>query len=117
MQQTVEMGRTSPDYAKAVECGVPPTQVVETKIYRRRWLVLAIFVLYSASNAMQWIQFSIIGNIIQDYYNVSSFAVDMTSMIYMITYIPFIFPASYLLDKFVSNPEKEFQNKSIKKFR
>lgn len=36
------------------------------------------------------------------YYDVSSFSVDMTSMIYMITYIPFIFPASYLLDRFVS---------------
>ncbi|XP_015108492.1 uncharacterized MFS-type transporter C09D4.1 [Diachasma alloeum] len=100
MQQTVEMGRTSSDYVKAVECGVPPTQVVETKIYRRRWLILSIFVLYSACNAMQWIQYSIIGNIIQVYYGVNSFAVDMTSLIYMITYIPFIFPASYLLDKF-----------------
>ncbi|KZC06596.1 Feline leukemia virus subgroup C receptor-related protein 2, partial [Dufourea novaeangliae] len=70
------------------------------KVYRRRWLILVIFILYSASNAMQWIQYSIIANIVMDYYKVSSFLVDMTSMIFMITYIPFIFPASYLLDKF-----------------
>ncbi|XP_017752984.1 PREDICTED: feline leukemia virus subgroup C receptor-related protein 2-like isoform X2 [Eufriesea mexicana] len=76
------------------------SQVIETKVYKRRWLILMIFVLYSASNAMQWIQYSIIENILMPYYNVSSFAVDMTSMIFMITYIPFIFPASYLLDKF-----------------
>ncbi|KOX80776.1 putative MFS-type transporter C09D4.1 [Melipona quadrifasciata] len=76
-------------------------QAIETKVYKRRWLVLMIFVLYSASNAMQWIQYSIIANIIMVYYNVSSFSVDMTSMIYMITYIPFIFPASYLLDRFM----------------
>ena len=79
------------------------SQAIETKVYKRRWLILMIFVLYSASNAMQWIQYSIIANIIMAYYNVSSFLVDMTSMIYMITYIPFIFPASYLLDRFVSS--------------
>ncbi|KAK0180912.1 hypothetical protein PV327_003243 [Microctonus hyperodae] len=73
---------------------------VETKLYRKRWLILGIFVVYSASNAMQWIQYSIISNIVTEYYHVSGFAVDMTSMIYMITYIPFIFPASYVLDKF-----------------
>ncbi|XP_043255366.1 feline leukemia virus subgroup C receptor-related protein 2-like isoform X2 [Colletes gigas] len=76
------------------------SQMVETKIYKRRWLILMIFVLYSASNAMQWIQYSIISNIVSSFYNVPSLAVDMTSMIFMITYIPFIFPASYLLDKF-----------------
>ncbi|XP_034177440.1 choline/ethanolamine transporter flvcr2a isoform X2 [Osmia lignaria lignaria] len=75
-------------------------EVLETKVYKRRWLILIIFVLYSSSNAMHWIQYSIIANIIMAYYSVSSFSVDMTSMIYMITYIPFIFPASYLLDRF-----------------
>ncbi|XP_014599674.1 PREDICTED: feline leukemia virus subgroup C receptor-related protein 1 isoform X4 [Polistes canadensis] len=49
---------------------------------------------------MQWIQYSIIANIVERYYKVTSVLVDLTSMIYMITYIPFIFPASYLLDKF-----------------
>ncbi|XP_076234624.1 choline/ethanolamine transporter flvcr2a isoform X2 [Calliopsis andreniformis] len=78
----------------------PLSQVVETKVYKRRWLILMIFVFYSASNAMQWIQYSIIANIVTSYYNVSSFTVDLTSMIFMITYIPFIFPASYLLDRF-----------------
>ncbi|XP_014599673.1 PREDICTED: feline leukemia virus subgroup C receptor-related protein 1 isoform X3 [Polistes canadensis] len=53
-----------------------------------------------ASNGMQWIQYSIIANIVERYYKVTSVLVDLTSMIYMITYIPFIFPASYLLDKF-----------------
>ncbi|XP_033228575.1 feline leukemia virus subgroup C receptor-related protein 2 [Belonocnema kinseyi] len=94
------MAKTAADYVKAIEGGIPPTQVVETKVYKRRWLILAIFVLYSTSNAMQWIQYSIIATTAANYYNVSTFAIDMTSMIYMIMYIPFIFPASYLLDKF-----------------
>ncbi|XP_026465994.1 uncharacterized MFS-type transporter C09D4.1-like, partial [Ctenocephalides felis] len=69
------------------------------KVYKRRWLILGIFVLYSAANALQWIQYSIIANIVQKYYGISSTLVDWTSMIYMIVYIPLIFPASWLLDK------------------
>ncbi|XP_058465771.1 heme transporter FLVCR2 [Malaya genurostris] len=75
---------------------VPPG---EFKVYKRRWLVLAIFVMYSASNALQWIQYSIIANIIQRYYDITSTWVDWTSMIFMILYIPLIFPASWILDK------------------
>lgn len=74
-------------------------QETEYKVYTRRWFMLIIFVLYSASNAFQWIQYSIIANVIMQYYNVTSTAVDWASMVYMVTYIPLIFPASYLLDK------------------
>ena len=69
------------------------------KLYRRRWLILFIFVLYSMSNAMQWIQYSIISNIISQFYNVDSYAVSWTSMVYMVTYVLLIFPASWFLDK------------------
>ncbi|XP_077299104.1 histamine transporter [Arctopsyche grandis] len=85
---------STPDAIKAM--GKAP----EYKLYKRRWLVLFIFVLYSASNAMQWIQYAIIADVIMDYYNTSSIWVDWTSMIFMITYIPLIFPASWMLDKF-----------------
>lgn len=71
------------------------------KLYKIRWLVLAIFVLYSASNSIQWIQFSIISDVIVKYYGVSTTWVDWTSMIYMVLYIPFVFPASYFLEKLV----------------
>ena len=77
-------------------------QEAECKVYKRRWLMLAIFVIYSTSNAMQWIQYSIITNVVMEYYGVASTWVDWTSMIYMITYIPLIFPGSWILDKWVS---------------
>jgi FLVCR family feline leukemia virus subgroup C receptor-related protein len=70
---------------------------LECRVYRRRWLMLAIFLLCSTSNAMHWLQFSIIANITMRYYNVSSTAVNWTSMIYMACYIPLVFPASWLL--------------------
>ena len=62
-----------------------------------RWLILFLFVMYSASNAFQWTQLVIITNILEKYYNVSTFAVSWTSLMFMVTYIPLIFPASWLL--------------------
>ncbi|XP_047984885.1 uncharacterized MFS-type transporter C09D4.1 isoform X2 [Leguminivora glycinivorella] len=76
-----------------------PTKKVEYKVTPNRYLMLGIFVFYSASNAFQWIQYSIIQDAVVKYYEVSSITVYWTSMIYMITYIPLIFPASWLLDK------------------
>lgn len=72
------------------------------QIYKIRWFVLALFVLYSASNSLQWIQFSIIADVVTEFYGVGYTAVNWTSQLYMVLYIPFIFPASYLLDKLVS---------------
>ncbi|XP_017773171.1 PREDICTED: uncharacterized MFS-type transporter C09D4.1-like [Nicrophorus vespilloides] len=74
-------------------------KIEKCKVYKIRWLVLAIFVVYSASNAMQWVQYSIISEVITNYYKVSTDWVNWTSMIYMVLYIPFIFPGSYILDK------------------
>lgn len=77
-------------------------QPTEYTVYPIRWLVLFVFVFYSASNSLQWVQYSIIQDAVVKYYGVSSIMVYWTSMIYMITYIPLIFPASWLLDKAVS---------------
>lgn len=72
------------------------------KVYKRRWIVLLIYILYSAINALQWIQYAIISNIIMKYYNISSVSVDWTSIIYMALYTPLVLPASYVVDKMVS---------------
>lgn len=72
---------------------------VSTRVYKRRWMIVFLFSVYSLSNAYQWIQYGIISNIIMKFYNVEAFAVDWLSMIYMLTYIPFIFPVTWLLDK------------------
>lgn len=73
--------------------------IEKIKVYKIRWLMLALFVGFSASNSIQWIQFSIIADVVVNYYGVSTNWVDWTSMIYMVLYIPFIFPGSYLLEK------------------
>ncbi|XP_047096660.1 feline leukemia virus subgroup C receptor-related protein 2 [Schistocerca piceifrons] len=69
------------------------------RLYARRWLMLAIFVLCSLSNSIQWIQYSVITNIVTEYYRVDSNAVNWTAMLYEVLYIPLIFPASWILEK------------------
>uniref|UniRef100_A0A914H242 Major facilitator superfamily (MFS) profile domain-containing protein n=1 Tax=Globodera rostochiensis TaxID=31243 RepID=A0A914H242_GLORO len=72
----------------------------QTRVYTKRYAILGMFILLSASNAMQWIEYSIIAHIISAYYGVSYSAVDWTSMIYMLTYMILMFPGSWFLEKF-----------------
>uniref|UniRef100_A0A8D3DY26 Feline leukemia virus subgroup C cellular receptor family, member 2a n=1 Tax=Scophthalmus maximus TaxID=52904 RepID=A0A8D3DY26_SCOMX len=70
-----------------------------TRLYRRRWVIVLLFSAYSLSNAYQWIQYGIISNIAVKFYSVDAFAVDWLSMVFMLTYIPLIFPVTWLLDR------------------
>lgn len=70
-----------------------------TKVYTRRWIVLAAFILFVASNISQWVQYCIISNIVSRYYGVSLLAVDWTSLLFMVAYVPLVFPMSYMMDK------------------
>ncbi|KAK3563779.1 hypothetical protein QTP86_034504 [Hemibagrus guttatus] len=78
---------------------VESAQERPTRLYRRRWLIVLLFSSYSLCNAYQWIQYGIISNILMQFYSVSAFAVDWMSMVYMLTYIPFVFPVTWLLDR------------------
>ncbi|XP_072313888.1 choline/ethanolamine transporter flvcr2a [Eucyclogobius newberryi] len=73
--------------------------LMETKLYKRRWLMLLIFSLCSMSNAFMWLQYSIISDIFMHFYSIDSLAIDWLSMIYFLTYIPFILPVTWMLDK------------------
>ncbi|XP_051252090.1 feline leukemia virus subgroup C receptor-related protein 2 isoform X2 [Dicentrarchus labrax] len=72
--------------------------MLETKLYKRRWLMLFVFSAYSMSNAFMWLQYSIISNIFMRFYSIDSLAIDWLSMIYFLTYIPLILPVMWLLD-------------------
>ena len=51
------------------------------------------------TNAFQWIQYAIINNIVARYWDVSAATIDWLSLIYMVVYVPLIFPATWLIDK------------------
>ncbi|XP_068505248.1 heme transporter FLVCR1 isoform X1 [Syngnathus scovelli] len=71
----------------------------ETKLYWQRFAVLAVFSLYSLINAFQWIQYGIIANVFTHFYRVGNDKVDWLSIVYMLVYVPLIFPATWLLDR------------------
>ncbi|XP_068194120.1 heme transporter FLVCR2 isoform X2 [Antennarius striatus] len=73
--------------------------MMETKLYKRRWVMLFIFSTYSMSNAFMWMQYGIISDIFMRFYNIDGLAINWLSMIYFLTYIPFILPVTWLLDK------------------
>uniref|UniRef100_A0A673MD35 Feline leukemia virus subgroup C cellular receptor 1 n=1 Tax=Sinocyclocheilus rhinocerous TaxID=307959 RepID=A0A673MD35_9TELE len=97
--KALEQELPPPDEKEAMLPGEQNNKALETRLYWRRFAVLAVFSLYSLVNAFQWIQYSIITNIFMDYYNVSSIAIDWLSVVYMVAYVPLIFPATWLLDK------------------
>ncbi|XP_061668425.1 feline leukemia virus subgroup C receptor-related protein 1 isoform X2 [Syngnathoides biaculeatus] len=74
-------------------------QRLETKLYWHRFLVLAVFSLYSLVNAFQWIQYGILANVFTRFYQVGNDKVDWLSIVYMLAYVPLIFPATWLLDR------------------
>ena len=87
---------------KGILCKLIPCFFTECQIYKRRWLILLLFVFYSMSNAMQWVQYSIIENVVTKFYGLEGTSwIEWTSMVYMLTYIFLILPGSWALDKFV----------------
>lgn len=71
--------------------GIKPT--------KRRYIILLLFCLYSAVNALQWIYLSSITNTLARFYQVQNMAINWTSMIYMVVYIPFVVPAIWLFEQ------------------
>ncbi|XP_052895912.1 feline leukemia virus subgroup C receptor-related protein 2-like [Anopheles moucheti] len=71
---------------------------VQIQVYKRRWFLLVLCVLSIAVSYVQWIQYSIVANIMAKYYNISPAWIDWTSMIFMVIYILAVFPVSYIMD-------------------
>lgn len=76
---------------------VPGHPGVRTALSPLRFAVLLLFSVSSLVNAFQWIQYSIITNVFEGFYGVDTLQVDWLSMVYMLAYVPLIFPATWLL--------------------
>ncbi|XP_031344986.1 feline leukemia virus subgroup C receptor-related protein 2-like [Photinus pyralis] len=77
-----------------------PKKTSPINLYRRRWLMLFLFVLSYIFTNMQWNEYSVISDIVMKYYNVPSDTVNWTSMISMCFYLPLAIPGSYFLEKY-----------------
>ncbi|KAM8915824.1 choline/ethanolamine transporter flvcr2b-like, partial [Spinachia spinachia] len=74
---------------------LPPT---ETKLYKRRWVMLFIFSAFSASNGLMWLQCGIISDILLRFYGIDALAIDWLSMVFLLTYIALFVPATWVLN-------------------
>ncbi|XP_031344310.1 uncharacterized MFS-type transporter C09D4.1-like [Photinus pyralis] len=84
-------------HAVTVQKPIMDEHVDEYKLYTIRWLMLFLFVLNAVGSLMQWIEYSIIADLLVKYYGVSYEAANWTSMIYLLIYIPVVFLANYVL--------------------
>lgn len=41
---------------------------LKLKVYKKRWLMLGIYMIYAGANSSQWIEYSIITNIVTRYH-------------------------------------------------
>ncbi|KAI9295638.1 MFS general substrate transporter [Neoconidiobolus thromboides FSU 785] len=82
---------------------------VEIKADKRRWLVLLLFSMVTFSSALAWITYAPSADTFSKYYHLeSTYYINFLSTIYMITYPPFLLPALYLSQLFLSLEYKRY---------
>lgn len=75
---------------------------IKLNVYKKRWFLLIILILTITISFMQWLQFCIISNIIEIFYETSSDVVNLTSLIYMVLYAILFVPVTYYCEIHVS---------------
>ncbi|MDD5017299.1 MAG: MFS transporter [Eubacteriales bacterium] len=70
------------------------------RVYRSRWLILVLLIPVIVSSEIFWLTFAPIASFAQEYYHTSSLGINLFSMSYMLMYILFTMPASYVIEKF-----------------
>ncbi|CAF0708928.1 unnamed protein product [Brachionus calyciflorus] len=86
---------------------IESTEKDEIKTYGKRWLILLIFSFISLLSSFNWIEYNIVQDVVIFYFNSSLpddeidkiDAVNWFSMVYMLCYIPLVFPAMFLLER------------------
>ncbi len=70
------------------------------KVFGYRWVILAAIVPAIICTEMFWLTLAPVASLAAEYYGVGSLEISMFSTSYMIMYILFTFPASWVIDKF-----------------
>lgn len=77
-------------------------KIIETKheISAYRWVILAAIFPMIISTEMMWLTLAPISSMVRETYQVSSLSVDLFSMSYMVMFIIFSIPASWVVDRY-----------------
>ena len=73
---------------------------INFKVYPYRWVVLGVFMLIIATNQLLWITFAPITVDSCAFFGVSDLQIGLLSMCFMIVFILFSIPASWIIDKY-----------------
>ena len=73
---------------------------LEFKIYGYRWVMLVVYMFIVAMNQLLWITFAPITSQAAQYYGVSELWIGILSMSFMVVFIVFSIPASWIIDKY-----------------
>eukprot|EP00127_Corallochytrium_limacisporum_P000254 Clim_evm1s9 gene=Clim_evmTU1s9 len=76
----------------------------QTAKYRRRWVMLTLFAMGSATSAIIWITFSPINSLTQTYYGVNNVQVNALSIVFMAAYVPSSLASNWIFEKFGARP-------------
>ena len=72
----------------------------EYKLYKYRWVVLAVFMFINLTMQMLWISYAPITGPAATYYGVTDLKIGLLSMVFMIAFIPLSLPVSWVIDKY-----------------
>ncbi|EPG72918.1 transporter, major facilitator family protein [Leptospira fainei serovar Hurstbridge str. BUT 6] len=72
----------------------------QVKVYGYRWVVLALYSLITAIIQIQWLTFASIARDAKQFYGVTSFEIDLLSMIFLAVFVLMAIPASYIIDTY-----------------
>jgi MFS family permease len=70
------------------------------KIYRYRWVVLAVFMLIMAAIEVMWICFAPITSNAASFYKISTLQVGFFAMSFMVVYVPLSIPIAWMIDTY-----------------
>ncbi|XP_034231094.1 uncharacterized MFS-type transporter C09D4.1-like [Thrips palmi] len=80
--------------AAVAEAGRP-----QIKVYKRRWVILVLYVSVLLLNAVPWMQYTVLADVVTAYYGISYESVEWTALVYNVTATVLVVPAAYFLDK------------------
>ncbi|BET02743.1 Major Facilitator Superfamily [Nesidiocoris tenuis] len=72
----------------------------DTKLYKKRWLILILFVSLELLTGFQWVELSIVEDVLSLYYNVPPALIEWTSTVFSFSCIFFCLPASWLIERY-----------------
>lgn len=70
------------------------------RLYSYRWIVLAVFMFINLTIQMLWITYAPITGMAAEFYAVTDLRIGFLSMVFMIAFVPFSIPASWIIDTY-----------------